>query len=131
MKKLIAFGIISGLILILAGLVMAKVNDFYIKTGDRLPYYTFQVVDAAGTAIDISSTTITATVQNLSTSQEIVTDGAVNITNGTSGYAEYRWADGSTNTAGSYAIEFKIISGGLQYTLPAAYNALVIIKSRY
>lgn len=128
MKK---FALLCGFILMLENISYSKVNDFYLKTGDRLPYYTIQITDSDGTAIDISSTTITARVENLSTRQEIVTDTAVNITNGALGYAELRWPDAATNTAGSYAVEFKIISEGLQYTLPTAYNAIVIIKERY
>lgn len=108
----------------------ARVTDFYLKTGDRLPYYTVQVVDSDETAVDISATTITARVQNLTTSAVIVTDTAVNITNGSAGYAELRMPSASTNTAGSYAVEFKIISGGLQYTLPTSFNAILIIKDR-
>jgi hypothetical protein len=130
-KLLIA--VLATLALALAVTANAKnnVEDFYLKVGDRLPYYTIQVVTSAGAAVDISSDTITATVENTDTGQEICTATAVNITNGPLGYAELRWPDASTNTAGTYAIEFKGISGGLQYTLPASFDAFVIIRSRY
>jgi hypothetical protein len=131
MKKLLFILTTAGLGLILASLALARVSDLYIKTGDRLPYYTFQVVDSDGDAVDISATTITARVENISTGDEVVTDESVDITNGAAGYAELRWPDASTNTAGTYAIEFKIISGGLQYTLPASFSAIVKIKDRY
>ncbi len=119
------------LLLMLACAVDAKVNDKYMKTGDRLPYYTFEIVDSNDVAVDISADTITATVINLETDQKVVNNGTVNITDGANGRAELRWPDSSTNTAGVYAIEFKILSGGLQFTAPASYDAYVIIRERH
>lgn len=133
MKKIwIAIILALGVALLIAGLASADgVKDFEIKVGDIWPYYTAQAVNSSNVAIDISADTITAKVENKSTGQEIVVDGACTITNGTLGYFEYRWADGQTNTAGSYAIEFKRISGGKQSTLPTRFDAIVKINERY
>lgn len=131
MKRILTMGLLVCIGVLWINLAIGKVADFYLKTTDTLPYYTAQLLDSTGTAVDISSATITAKVENINTGAEIVDDGTCYITNGTSGYFEYRFADGETNTAGSYAIEFKILLATGQITLPSSYNALVIINDRY
>jgi hypothetical protein len=132
MKKLWIAGLLGlGAVLVIAGIVLADgVRKLDIKKGDLLPYYTAQVVNSSGSAVDISSDTITARLENISTGVEVVTDQACVITNGASGEFELRWVDGTTNTAGSYAIEFKRIHGGKQTTLPAGFDAIINIGER-
>jgi len=80
----------------------------------------------------LSGTTITATVQNVITGENIIMDQPVLIIDPLIGLCEYRWASAQTNTVGTFSIQIKVLDAeGNTSTYPASYDARIIIRERY
>lgn len=89
------------------------VKKMIIKRHDRQPYYRFSV------PVDLAGATILATMIAASTGVPKFTRQACVITDAAAGEAEYRWADGDTDTAGRYLIEFEVSpSAAGKFTVP-------------
>lgn len=116
--------------LLLAAPVLAEVDPFPMKTGDRLPFYPVKFRTSTG-VVDLSGSTVTATMVD-STGNTVFADAVVYVTATTRGEAEYRWATGDTAAAGTYYIEFRVVDPtGRPYTLPSSFRAAVVITDSY
>lgn len=135
-RLLLAFAIVLGLVY-----PAFAASDFYIVKSDTLPYYTAQIISTlTGSAYNITTTagydtlgvTITAymrlATQPVTGTPKINGTAAV-ITAPTTGYFEYRWTTGNTDTLGVYYIYFKIAIGGATFTVPATGHMRVIVTS--
>lgn len=105
------------------------VEDFYIKKGDKLPFYKLVVRDQDG-AIDLTGTVAVATMQLISTGVNKFENQSVSLASDVTGGMEYQWQTGDTDTIGEYAIEFKVTSADGDFTVPKGFTAKVIIEER-
>jgi hypothetical protein len=106
---------------------MAVIKVFRMRRGDLQAYYYASVVDSDDVAVDLTGASAVFSMRSVDGTLKIDRKAAV-ITAATSGYLEYRWASGDTDTAGEYYIEFEITpSSGGKFTLPAYDKAVVII----
>lgn len=122
---------VTLLLLSLFCTVEAVVDDLPLVRGDTRPAYPIVIRDKMG-IVDLTGTTVTATMENYSTGVNIFTDAAVLVTSATAGEAEYRWAGSDTNTVGAFSIQFKVIDAeGNTSTYPTSFKTKVIISERY
>jgi len=102
---------------------------FRIKRDDTIPFIAIQVVDASGTAYDLTGATAEfhmATTPGGSTT----VNSAGSITVPGSGYVDYRWVSADTATAGLYFGEFQVtLTGGGIMTVPVDYSLKVDITT--
>jgi len=105
--------------------------QFNIKKGDTLPVFAVTLQFANGSAIDLTNGSVYIHLGNLSNYSPIFS-GACNITDATTGKAEYRWT-GSVDTAtvGTYWAEFKASWTGSQLTLPSEHSLKVNVHEDY
>ena len=110
---------------------MAK--TFKIKRNDTRPYLAAQVLQANGSAVDLTNTT--GVYFNLSTNDNTYTpvfSGAAVITGSTTGEVEYRWAAGDTNRSGLYLGEFEVtFTDSSVLTVPSDHSFAVNIFNDY
>lgn len=95
-------------------------DTVYMKQNDRRPYLQITFTDSDGAAVDLSSAAgVYFNMRNKTTGTVKVNRQAAVVTSATTGVAEYRWASGDTDTAGTYQAEFEIEwSAGVYETQP-------------
>lgn len=107
--------------------------DFTIKRGDRLPTIVATLYDAAGAAVNLTSTTVvflmtdvTADMGSTPKVSAVATPDADQTTN--RGRCEYAWATDDTDTAGRYRGEFEVtFSSGKKETFPNRGYLLIAV----
>jgi len=107
----------------------ALVDDLYLVKGDTLPYYWITVRGTAG-PVNLTGATVTMTMVD-SAGVTKVSDAAVTVTAPLKGEAEYRWQATDTDTAGTFYVRFKVVTGGRTFSLPSSFSAKVIIRPAY
>lgn len=108
---------------------MSTIN---MKQGDRLPALRVALLDANGTAIDVTSATVTFRMRDARTKALKVAAGTCTKPNGgADGVVQYAWAAGDTDTVGAYEGEFACsFAGPLVQTVPTnGYVTLVVVDS--
>jgi hypothetical protein len=121
MKKFI----LMLLFMVLSSGVMAF-DNFPLHINDTLPYYRGVVYDSAG-PYNLINCTVKVYIKDLSGTL-IVNGVSAVITNAVKGEFEYRWASSDTQIAGTYTINFRIITqSGAYFTLPTDSSYKVII----
>lgn len=104
--------------------------ELTLKRNDLQPYLYVQTIESTGTAIDLTNATIRATMRNLDTGVLKIDrqTAGVTITAASTGFLQYQWQSGDTNTTGAYTFEFEITpqSGG-KFTLPVGKDLLVTV----
>lgn len=80
-----------------------------IKKGDRLPAFAVTLVQADGSAIDLTNaSTVRLYMRNLDTGTLKVNGVACVVENAAAGLVRYDWSAADTDTTGAYAAEFEI-----------------------
>lgn len=112
-------------------LACADAETLYLVQGDTRPAYPAVLRDTQG-VVDLTGCTVTATVENATNGDDIVTDQPAIVTYAARGECEYRWASSDTNTVGAFQIQFKVLDAdGNTSTYPASYDAGIVIRERY
>lgn len=94
-------------------------NEFYLKKGDLLPKLRATLLDADGTAIDISGASATFSMKNASTGALKINAAVATVADAVNGVVEYPWAGTDTDTVGTYYGEFVLtFPGGKKQTVP-------------
>lgn len=91
---------------------MADNADFYIKQGNTSPALEAQLKDNDEDAVDLTGASVHFQMKLVGDDAPSV-DAAAKITDAANGIVAYDWADGDTDTTGSYIAEFDVdYSGG-------------------
>jgi hypothetical protein len=128
MKRLIV-----ALLLLTPTFVLAASNDLTLMVNDLQPYYYVQVKDASG-AFNLSGYSVYFSMRKTTASSNKVDKKAMTVTAASTGFAEYRWAWGDTDTAGTYKLEIRVeetanTTNG--FTLPTTQQDHIIVKSNF
>ena len=95
--------------------------EFWVKQGDTGEQIQTQLLDASGTAINL--TTATGVTFHMKRDQDTVAkvSAAATIINAASGIVGYTWTGTDTDTAGDFKGEWKITyTGGATRTVPTS-----------
>lgn len=90
---------------------MATTQPMQIVTGDTRPWK-FTLKDETGSAVDVTSATITLSMRLSGSSTNKIDGGSVTLTDASNGIITYSPTSGDVDTAGSYYIELKITDSG-------------------
>jgi hypothetical protein len=100
------------------------VNTFTLKRGDTLPALRATLIDAVGSAVNITGATVRL---HLNTPEPL--DAAAIIDNASLGEVHYDWQTGDTDEAGLFRAEWQVtFSNGQIETFPNDTNDLVRIR---
>lgn len=92
--------------------------SFVIKRNDLGPDLGITIEAPAGTAVDLTGTTVRFHMKLPGASSAKV-DAAANIDSATDGEVSYTWQSGDTDTAGLYLAEFEVtFAGSVVRTFP-------------
>jgi hypothetical protein len=109
-------------------------NSVTMKRNDRRPFLDVILQDVDGTALDLTASVsgISFTMKNLDTDQTAISASAATIISQTTGMVRYSWAEGDTNTAGTYVAEFQVLyNDGTKLTIPTSTVLSVVILEDY
>jgi len=106
---------------------------FNIKRNDTKPFLAVQLLDATGSAIDLTNSTgISFNLATNDNDYTSVLSGVCSITGSATGNVEYRWAAGDTNRSGLFLGEFETTFSDLTVlTLPFDNSLRVNINEDY
>jgi len=130
MKRTVWLWAILLTLLAAAATWAASIDTLYLKAGDVAPPYKVLVIDENGT-MDLTGTTITATMRSLETGTNRFEGITCTSTDLLNGRFEYRWADSDTTSTGAYSMQFHIQHADGQFTIPTGTDAEVVIEERY
>jgi hypothetical protein len=74
--------------------------------------------DAEGTAIDLTSATVTFDMQPLKGGELKITAGACEVTDAKAGTVKYQWQAADTDTADLFRGDFKVAIGETTFSVP-------------
>jgi myosin-crossreactive antigen len=102
---------------------LVDIGPFGKKTIPPALQVTF--TDSAGTAINVTSMTVTCTIRPVggSSADDVIRTGAV--VTGASGIVKYQWVEADTTTPGSYRAWMHVSDADEQYTAPDVYCFVV------
>jgi len=104
------------------------VSDFSLKAHDRLPPIKAVISGGGGQPLDLTGATVTFIMRNKTGGTPKVNSAAV-LVDAAAGSVRYDWAEGDTDTAGSYQAEWQITwADGKQQTAPTlTYHTIDVL----
>lgn len=93
--------------------------DCIIRQGDTTPALATTILGSNGSALNLTSATVSFTMRTLTSNTPVTLAGTASITNATAGQVQFAWAAADTQTPGLYMGEWHVtLSGGGTYTFP-------------
>lgn len=105
---------------------MSTVEEFFIKSGDLLPFLDATLTDANGDPVDLTGATVVFHMGPRRADPATVT-GAATILSAVEGTVRYAWQAGDTDEVGTFRAEFEVAIAGKPLTFPNDKNFHVII----
>lgn len=99
-----------------------------LSVGDVGTVYTFTLTDSSGTAIDLTSRTVTLRYDTYPTASGTATSRPLTVTSAASGICTWTTVAGDTTTAGFYQFNIRITGTGFQESLRSD-NYIFEVKS--
>ncbi len=99
---------------------------FYIKEGDRLPYYTATLQDENGDAVNITGNT--GVTFRFRSGQTLISGAGV-VVSASAGTVRYEWGASDTLIPGQYDVEVVVAYAGGNQTFPSAGYGKIEIQS--
>ena len=97
------------------------ISPFYVS--QTLPIMALTLTDDTGAAINLTGATLSLTIHNTQTQEDVAGAGTWAITNATAGQATYTWASADTQTAGQFMLYVRITySGGVAVADPISWQ---------
>ena len=84
--------------------------ELYLKQGDTEPALEGQLLDAQGSAVNLSGATARCLARDAIT-REVVIDGACTIQDPATGVIRYEWSAADTERAGVFQLEIEVTYG--------------------
>jgi BppU N-terminal domain len=104
-------------------------SSFFLKQGDTAPAIDYIVLDEDGVPINLTGSTVTFYMQDMS-GNEVIDGGACSLIDAPNGQVRYQWLDGDSDISGLYAAEFLVtFGGGTKRTTPDPGWITVVISS--
>jgi hypothetical protein len=104
-------------------------SSFFLKQGDTAPAIDYIVLDEDGVAINLTGSTVTFYMQDLSGNEKI-TAGACSLIDAPNGLVRYQWQNADTTESGMFVAEFLVtFAGGTKRTTPDPGWLTIVISS--